>query len=227
MKKNELNHVALIMDGNGRWATNRLQPRTFGHKKGASIIQDITKEAIENNVKYITFYAFSTENWNRPSSEVDYLMKLLSTYLESEGEFYEKNNIKFNVIGDISKLSQQLQKQIKSSMDNTKDNSNIVQSIAINYGSQDEITNSLQILQKNNIPITKENIQKNLYTKDIPPVDVLIRTGGHKRLSNYLLWQIAYAVLFFIDTLWPDFTKKELNEIFERFYKIKRNFGGL
>jgi len=224
---NKLSHIAIIMDGNGRWAQAKGKTRATGHKKGASIVQDITKQAIKENIKYITYYAFSTENWNRPKKEVDSLMNLFEKYLDKEGSFYIKNNVRFNVIGDISKLSIKLQDKISSIMQKTKANTNLVQTLAVNYGSKDEIIRAVNKANKEHKIINEEIIANYLDTHNLPDVDLLIRTGGYKRISNYLLWQIAYAELSFTKTLWPDFSTSEFKKIIKKFKKIKRNFGTL
>lgn len=218
-------HVAIIMDGNGRWAEQKGLKRTKGHEEGAKVARNITAAANEFGIKYITLYAFSTENWKRPKIEVEFLMKLLGKYLDDERETYLKNNIKFKVIGDKSKLTKKLQKKIENLEQDTKNLTGVTQVLAVNYGSQDEIFRAVKSLgaQINDI----QDIENALDTKDIPPVDILIRTGGEKRLSNFLLWQAAYAELFFTDTFWPDFNKDEFLNIILEFQKRNRRFGGL
>jgi len=219
-------HLAIIMDGNGRWAKKRGLKRVEGHKIGAEVVRDITTYCAKNpEIEILTLYAFSTENWKRPKMEVDFLMKLLDNYLKKELDTYIKNEIKFEVIGDISKFSTKLQERIKRTKEATKDFKKLTQVLALNYGSRDEITRAVKKLVENKEEITPENIQKNLdISRD---VDLLIRTSGEIRLSNFLLWQVAYAEMFFTDTLWPDFTSQELEKIINQFKKRERRFGGI
>jgi undecaprenyl diphosphate synthase len=220
-------HIAFIMDGNGRWATNQGLKRVEGHKKGAEVVRNITTHCARLGVEFITMYAFSTENWNRPKVEVDFLMRLLEKYLKDELETYQKNNIKFKAIGDISKFNKKLQKTIETTQEKTKDNSGLTQILALNYGSQDEILRAIIKLNERNLEVTKENFESCLDTYDVPAVDLMIRTSGEIRISNFLLWQCAYAELFFTDTLWPDFAENELDKIIEDFNNRTRKFGGL
>lgn len=224
---NELNHVAIIMDGNGRWAESKNKARREGHKAGAMTVKKITTVASKIGIKYLTLYAFSTENWSRPGVEIAFLMKLLKKFLKDELDTLVKNNIKFKAIGDLSKFDVGLQKLIKDVEDKTKNNFALTQILALNYGSKDELVRTCKKLQDKNIDITHENIEKNLDTKDISHVDLLIRTGGEKRLSNFLLWQSAYAELFFTNTFWPDFSENEFKDIIQQFLHVKRKFGGL
>ena len=219
-------HLAIIMDGNGRWAKKRGLKRIEGHKKGAEVVKEITTYCANNpEIEILTLYAFSTENWKRPKMEVDFLMKLLDNWLQKELETYIKNDVKFEVIGDISKFSDKLKKRIKYTKEVTKNNKKLTQILALNYGARDEITRAVKKLITNNEEITQENIQKYLdLSRD---VDLLIRTSGEIRVSNFLLWQIAYAEMFFTKTLWPDFTSKELEKIIENFKKRERRFGGI
>ena len=219
-------HLAIIMDGNGRWAKKRGLQRIEGHKKGAEVVKEITTYCANNpEIEILTLYAFSTENWKRPKMEVDFLMKLLDNWLKKELETYMKNNVKFEVIGDISKFSDKLIKRIEYTKNITKNNTKLTQVLALNYGSRDEITRAVKKLIAKNEEITAENIQKNLdISRD---VDLLIRTSGEIRVSNFLLWQIAYAEMFFTKTLWPDFTSNELEEILKEFKKRERRFGGI
>jgi len=225
---NDIKHIAIIMDGNGRWANQKNKKRIFGHEKGAKVVKELTIHASNINLPYLTLYAFSTENWKRPKMEVDFLMKLLDNYLKKELKTYLDHNVKFNVIGDISKFSTKLQDRIAKTKELTKHCTGLVQTLAINYGSKDEITRAVnKICKTKKDNITAKDIEKQLDTKDMPEVDILIRTGGQKRLSNFLLWQNAYSEFFFSDTLWPDFTTKEFDEIMQSFKNIKRNFGGI
>ncbi len=222
---NGLKHMAIIMDGNGRWATKRGKPRAFGHEAGAKKVTEITRICSELGISYLTLYAFSTENWKRPKKEVDFLMKLLDKFLKRELNSLLENDIKFRVIGDMSKFSDKLQKRIKHTIEATSNSKGMTQILAINYGSKDEITRAVNKIDKKSI--TTDDIEKALDTADFPDVDLLIRTGGERRLSNFLLWQSAYAELFFTDTLWPDFSFEELKEIIDEFDKIERRFGGI
>jgi len=219
-------HIAIIMDGNGRWAKQRGLKRTEGHKKGAEVVKEITTYCANNpEVSVLTLYAFSTENWKRPKMEVDFLMRLLDNWLKKELPTYIQNEVKFDVIGDISKFSPALRKRIEYTKEVTKDFKKLTQVLALNYGSRDEITRAVKKLVEKNEEITPENIQKNL---DISTdVDLLIRTSGEIRVSNFLLWQIAYAEMFFTKTLWPDFTPEELDKIINEFKKRERRFGGI
>ena len=224
---NELVHLAIIMDGNGRWAKRQGKERSFGHKEGAKKVREITKYAAKMGIKYLTLYAFSTENWNRPKAEVAMLMKLLSKYLHSEVTVLLENNIRFDVIGDMSKFSSALQKEIAYAREATAHCSGLRQVLAINYGAQDEIVRAVKSLVASGEEISKELLEAHLDTSDIPPVDLLIRTGGDCRLSNFLLWQAAYAELFFSKTLWPDFSVGELETIVSEYTQTERRFGGV
>ncbi len=219
-------HLAIIMDGNGRWAKKRDLKRIEGHKKGAEVVKEITTYCANNpEIDILTLYAFSTENWKRPKMEVDFLMKLLDNWLKKELETYIKNDVKFETIGDISKFSDKLKKRIQYTKEVTKNNKKLTQVLALNYGSRDEITRVVKKLVEKNEEITSENIQKNLdISRD---VDLLIRTSGEIRISNFLLWQIAYAEMFFTPTLWPDFTTRELEKILNEFKNRERRFGGI
>ena len=219
-------HLAIIMDGNGRWAKKRGLKRIEGHKKGAEVVKEITTYCANNpEISVLTLYAFSTENWKRPKMEVEFLMKLLDNWLKKELETYMKNNVKFETIGDISKFSDKLKKRIKYTKEQTKNNTKLTQVLALNYGSKNEITRAVKRLISSNEEITEENIQKNLdISRD---VDLLIRTSGEIRLSNFLLWQCAYAEMFFTNTLWPDFTTEELDKIIKAFHLRERRFGGI
>ena len=219
-------HLAIIMDGNGRWAKKRGLKRIEGHKKGAEVVKEITTYCANNSdIEILTLYAFSTENWKRPKMEVDFLMKLLDNWLKKELDTYIKNDVKFETIGDISKFSDKLKKRIEHTKEVTKNNKKLTQVLALNYGARDEITRAVKKLVAKNEEITEENIQKNLdISRD---VDLLIRTSGEIRISNFLLWQIAYAEMFFTPTYWPDFTPKELEDIINQFKKRERRFGGI
>jgi len=226
MSLNTPRHIAIIMDGNGRWAQLQGKQRVKGHEAGAEVVRAITTYCSKHeDVEQLTLYAFSTENWKRPKLEVEFLMKLLERYLKKELETYMKNNIRFNPIGDLSGFSRPLLTTIEMVQEKTKHNNGLVQNLALNYGSKDELVRAVNTLVTDGIEITEESINAAL---DAPQaVDLLIRTGGDHRLSNYMLWQAAYAELFFIDTLWPDFSTYELETIIRQFTTIERRFGGL
>ena len=220
-------HVAMIMDGNGRWAKERGLKRTAGHKKGAEVVREITTYCAEIEIKYLTLYAFSTENWKRPILEVEYLMKLLEKYLKEELKVYLENNIKFKAIGDLTRFSKALQIRISKTEEATQHCTGLTQVLALNYGSKDEIVRAVKRLIERGLEVSEENIESCLDTAGIPPVDIMIRTSGEVRLSNYLLWQNAYAEMFFVQTYWPDFTKTELDDIISDFSRRERRFGAV
>lgn len=219
------------MDGNGRWAKQKGKVRTYGHKKGIQIVREITQWCAKNDIAYLTLYAFSTENWNRPKTEVSFLMKSLEKYLLEERSTYYENNIKFKAIGDIDSFSNPLKTLIKELEQNTQNNTALTQILALNYGSRDEIKRCFEkiLLEKTYEKQSdlKQLIESNLDTAGIPDVDLLIRTGGEMRLSNFLLWQSSYAELFFTSTLWPDFTPIELEKIIQSYQNRTRRFGAL
>ena len=222
---NRPKHIAIIMDGNGRWAQKRGLKRTQGHKKGAEVVREITRYCAANEeINRLTLYAFSTENWRRPRLEVEYLMQLLESYLKKELPTYLKHNIKFEPIGDLRAFSSSLRKTIKHVQEATSRCDALVQSLALNYGAKNEIVRAFNALKEKS-DITEEMLANALDCKE--DVDILIRTGGDKRLSNFLLWQSSYAEIFFVDTLWPDFSAKDLEKIITKFKKIERRFGGL
>jgi len=223
---NQAKHIAIIMDGNGRWAELQGKKRVKGHEAGAKVVKEITTFCSNNDeIERLTLYAFSTENWKRPRLEVEFLMKLLNTYLKNELPIYLQNNVRFEPIGDTRAFSKSLQKTIKMVEEETAHCDGLVQALALNYGSQDEILRAVNSLKNVEGEITQEMLSNALDSKD--DVDLLIRTGGDHRLSNFLLWQSAYAELHFCDTLWPDFSSKELEKIIKKFTKIERRFGGL
>ena len=213
------------MDGNGRWAQNRGLSRIEGHKKGADTVRNITIFCSQNDVRYLTLYAFSTENWKRPKEEVDFLMKLFYVYLKQELKTYLKYKIRFKVIGNKEGLSKKLQNTIQFVEDKTKHFEGLTQVLAINYGSRDEIIRAVQKLNEKDIEINEENFNNCLDTADMPDVDLLVRTSGEIRLSNYLLWQLAYAEMHFTNTYFPDFNSSELEEIIIDFQHRNRRFG--
>ena len=223
---NKLNHIAFIMDGNGRWGIKRKKNRNFGHLNGVKVVKNIVKVSIKFKIPIITFYVFSTENWTRPKIEINYLFNLINLYFEKEIDSVIKNGIKINLIGNINKLPIKIKQSLKKTINMTKNNNKIIVNLAINYGSRSEIINSIKkikIIKK----INEKNFSKLLYTKNLPEPDILIRTGGQKRISNFLLWQIAYTEIYFLNKLWPDFNEKDLKKIIIDFKKIKRNFGAI
>ena len=223
---NNAKHIAIIMDGNGRWAEIQGKLRIKGHEAGSEVVKEITTYCSNNDkIERLTLYAFSTENWKRPRLEVEFLMKLLDKYLTKELHTYLENNVRFEPIGDIRAFSKKLQKTIAMVQEKTSHCDGLVQSLALNYGSQDEILRAMNALKGSDGEITAQMFSNELDCKY--NVDLLIRTGGDHRLSNFLLWQSAYAELHFCDTLWPDFSAKELEKIIKKFTKIERRFGGL
>lgn len=223
---NQVKHIAIIMDGNGRWAELQGEKRVKGHEAGAKVVKNITTFCSNSpEIERLTLYAFSTENWKRPRLEVEFLMKLLETYLKNELPIYLENNVRFEPIGDIRAFSKSLQKTIAMVQEKTARCDGLIQSLALNYGGQDEILRAVNSLKNTQENITLEMLSNSLDCKH--DVDLLIRTGGEHRLSNFLLWQAAYAELFFVDTLWPDFTQEQLEGIIAEFTKVQRRFGGL
>ena len=223
---NPLNHVAIIMDGNGRWGLNHKNSRNIGHKAGLKTVEKIIEETINQKIKYLTLYAFSTENWNRPKKEIKYLLNLLETFLINKIDDLHERNIKLNIIG-VKNFSNNLNKLLKYSEKKTFQNSKLQINLALNYGSRFEIINALKKMKMSNEKINEKNLTKHLFTKSIPDPEILIRTGDTKRLSNFLLWQLSYTEIFFERKLWPDFTKKDYVKIIKKFKKIKRNFGNI
>ena len=232
--ENVPNHIAIIMDGNGRWAKKRFLPRTAGHKAGVETIREVVKECSRLNIKYVTLYAFSTENWKRPKVEIDTLMNLLVTYLKNEIRELHKNNVKITTIGDISKLPDMCIKELDRARELTKDNTGVTLNLALNYGSRFDITNAVLNIVKDcksdkiNIDSINEDTIKNyLSTKSTPDPDLLIRTSGEQRLSNFLLWELAYSEFYFTDVHWPDFNRQELQKAIYVYQNRDRRFGGL
>lgn len=228
MGKTRLKHLALIMDGNGRWAQQRGLNRTKGHEKGAEIIRDITTYcAKHSHIETVTFYAFSTENWKRPKLEVNFLMKLLDQYLKNELDTYQKNNVCFKAIGNLEAFSPKLQERINTTQEATKNNTDLTHVLALNYGGRAEITYAVnKLIDEGKKEVSEEDISSALQTP-YSDIDLLIRTSGEERISNFLLWQLSYAELYFSQTLWPDFNAEELDEIIEDFEKRNRRFGGV
>jgi len=224
---NKINHIAIIMDGNGRWGKKRGKSRNFGHLKGVNIIENIVKESIKIKIPILTFYTFSTENWKRPRKEISFLFKLIEDYFNKEINNLVKNGVKINILGNINALPKRIKKCLTKSMSVTKNCKKIIVNLAINYGSKYEILNAYKQIKRKKVKISFKGFERNLYTKDMPDPDLLIRTGGQKRLSNFLLWQVAYSELYFIKKLWPDFKISDYRKIIKDFKKIKRNFGNI
>ena len=221
---NKLQHIAFIMDGNGRWGIKKDKSRNYGHLKGLETVKKVVKNSIKLKIPIVTFYVFSSENWKRPRAEINFLFKLIDQYFSREINNVVKQGIKLNFFGELNQLPLNVKKSIKRCIQLTKKNKKIVVNLAINYGSKKEIFNALKKIKKR---LTLKNFEKNLYTKNMPNPEILIRTGGHQRLSNFMLWQLAYAELFFLDKLWPDFNFKDYKNIVKKYKKIKRNFGSI
>jgi len=221
---NPLKHVAIIMDGNGRWGLKNKNSRNAGHKAGLKTVEKIIKETIKNRVKYLTLYAFSTENWKRPKKEINFLFNLLENFLKNRIEELHKQNIKLKIIGNKN-FNKRLNKLLLASEKKTLNNKKLQINLALNYGSKIELINAFKSLQKHKIKINEKNLRKYLQTNNIPDPDLLIRTGNTKRLSNFLLWQLAYSEIFFEKKLWPDFNEKDYSKIIKNYKFIKRNFG--
>ena len=228
MTDTTLKHLAIIMDGNGRWAEKRGLKRTKGHEKGAEVIREITTCCAKHpTVETTTFYAFSTENWKRPKLEVDFLMRLLDKYLKNELPTYQEHGVRFKAIGCLHQFSKSLQKRIKETEELTKNNTNLTQILALNYGGRAEITSSVNaLIKQGKTTITEEDISSALQTP-YSDIDLLIRTSGETRISNFLLWQVSYSEFYFTPTLWPDFTSEEMRKIIQNFEQRTRRFGGL
>ena len=222
---NPVRHIAIIMDGNGRWGLRRGKSRNYGHQQGLKTIEKIVNYSIEKKISFLTLFTFSSENWKRPKNEVNFLFKLLENYFKKNLSEVISKGIRVKIIGDKLKLNSNLRKIINLVEIRTKKNNNISVQIALNYGAKQEIINSLRAINRKKERITEKNLEKNLYTRSIPDPDILIRTGGQKRLSNFLLWQLAYTEIFFINKMWPDFSEKDLLGVINKFQKIKRNFG--
>lgn len=231
-KTNLPRHIAIIMDGNGRWAKQQGYLRVFGHENGSNSVKGIIKSCTELGIEFLTLYTFSSENWNRPKLEVKALMKILSSSLKQELPTMQKNNIKLNAIGNLEKLPESAQKQLRETIEQTKNNTGLTLTLALSYGAREEITNAVKVISdkvKNNIisidTIDDSIINEHLYTQNLPDVDLVIRTSGEHRISNFLLWQIAYAELYFTDVLWPDFKAQHLYEAIISYQKRERRFG--
>ena len=222
---NPVNHVAIIMDGNGRWALNRRKSRNYGHQQGLKTIEKIVDYSIKKKISYLTLFTFSSENWDRPKNEVNFLFKLIENYFKKNLLKVIRNGIRVKIIGNKFMLARNLRKIIKLAENRSKKNKKISIQLALNYGSKNEIINSLRIINKKKQKITTKNFEKNLYTSGLPDPDILIRTGGQRRLSNFLLWQTAYTEIFFVNKMWPDFSIDDFQKILNKFKEIKRNFG--
>ena len=224
---NPIKHVAIIMDGNGRWGVKNNKSRNSGHKAGLVTIEKIIKETVQKEIKFLTLYAFSTENWKRPKREVQFLFNLLEDFLITKTNQLNKQDIKFTVIGSRKNFSKKLVKILLTSETSTKNNKSLQINLALNYGFKNELINAINIMKKNNILFNESNIDKHLHTKNVPDPDLLIRTGNTNRLSNFLLWQLAYSEIYFVKKLWPDFLPKDYNKILNNFKNLKRNFGAI
>jgi undecaprenyl diphosphate synthase len=222
-------HVAIIMDGNGRWAKKRLLPRIAGHRAGVEAVRTITRAGRDMGLEAMTLYAFSSENWKRPEDEVSALMGLLKRFIESDIDEFDANNVRLKIIGDLSAFSADVRELVEGAIARTAGNSGSLLAIALNYGSQAELVRAARMLASEGGPdgITVEGIERHLYTADMPPLDLLIRTSGEQRLSNFLLWQAAYAEFWFTDVLWPDFSPAHLAEAVQEFGRRERRYGGL
>ena len=223
---NLLNHVAIIMDGNGRWGLKNKKSRNLGHKEGINVVDNIIQETIKKKIKFLTLFAFSTENWKRPTIEINYLLNLLEKFLKEKAIKFSEDDIKLKIIGKKS-FSHELNKLLTESEKKTSNNKKLQINLALNYGSKDELINAVKHISKKKEKINQKNFEKYLFTRNIPDPDILIRTGNHTRLSNFLLWQLAYTEIFFIKKLWPDFNIKDYRKIINKFKKIKRNFGNI
>ncbi len=224
---NPVKHVAIIMDGNGRWGIKNKNSRNAGHRAGLNSVEVVINECLESNIKYLTLYTFSTENWKRPKNEINFLFNLLENFLINKIDKLIKKNVKLKFIGEIHKLPSKLKKLIRSSEKKTSKNLDLHVNVALNYGSKSEIINSIKIINKKKMNFNEININKNLFTKDMPDPDILIRTGNTQRLSNFMLWQIAYTEIFFEKKLWPDFNLNDFRKIISKFKLLKRNFGSI
>ena len=220
-------HIAIIMDGNGRWATNRNKPRVFGHNEGMKRVVDVVENSLNIGIKYLSLYAFSTENWKRPQKEIDFLMQILIKYIDDQLNKLVTQGVKINILGDISVLPKKVIQKIEYALDSTKDNNKLILNIAINYGSRQEILLAVNNAIENGQILTENECSNLLYTRNQPDVDLLIRPGGEKRLSNFLLYQMSYAELYFSDTYWPDFKLDSLVDAIYWYQNRNRRFGGL
>ena len=218
-------HVAIIMDGNGRWGIAKKNNRNYGHRKGLDTVDNVVKCCLEKNIRFLTLFTFSTENWKRPQREINFLFSLLKNFLKKKISKIQKQNIRLKFIGEKKKLKKDLLKAISNAEKITSSNTKLQINIALNYGSKNEIINSIKKIKNKNLKITKKNFQSNLFTKNIPDPEILIRTGNTNRLSNFMLWQLAYTEIFFEKKLWPDFKTKDFNRVLKSYNKIVRKFG--
>ena len=224
---NPLNHVAIIMDGNGRWGLKNNKTRNAGHRTGLDVVQNTIKFCLKKKIKCLTLYAFSTENWKRPKREIQFLFQLLENFLENKIKILEKNKIKLKIIGDKKAFSRKIKYLLKKTESKTSKNNIMQINLALNYGSKNELINAVKKMIKKKSKINEENFNNNLYTTNIPDPELLIRTGNTRRLSNFLLWQMAYTEIFFEKKLWPDFTESDFKKVLSNFKKLKRNFGNI
>ena len=224
---NKLKHVAIIMDGNGRWGLKKKNSRNFGHKQGLQTVEIILKKTIEKKIPYLTLFSFSTENWKRPRGEIRFLLNLIREYFDKHLDKIIKQGVRIRIFGQINKFPKDVKKILNKVQNKTKKNTKINVILALNYGSRDEILYAIKNMFRKKLKINKSNFENQLYTLNIPDPDILIRTGGKKRLSNFLLWQMAYTELFFVKKLWPDFNSNDLMKILNKFKSIKRNFGNV
>ena len=222
---NKLNHVAFIMDGNGRWGIKKKKNRNFGHLQGVKTVQKVVEYSMKLKIPIVTFYVFSTENWKRPKKEIKFLFSLINSYFKKEIKNVINNGIRINILGKIEQLPENLKKNLKKTLKKTKFNKKLIVNLALNYGSKKEIVDTIIKLKKKKTNITERSISKNLYTKNLANPDILIRTGGQKRLSNFMLWQLAYAEFYFLEKPWPDFNESDLKKIIRNYSSITRNFG--
>jgi len=220
-------HVAIIMDGNGRWGIAKKNNRNYGHRKGLDTVDNVVKCCLEKNIRFLTLFTFSTENWKRPQKEINFLFSLLKNFLKKKISKIQKQNIRLKFIGEKKKLKKDLLKAISNAEKITSLNTKLQINIALNYGSKNEIINSIKKIKNKNLKITEKNFQSNLFTKNIPDPEILIRTGNTNRLSNFMLWQLAYTEIFFEKKLWPDFKTKDFNRILKSYNKIVRKFGDI
>ena len=224
---NPVNHIAIIMDGNGRWGIKHKNSRNKGHKAGLSTVEVVINQCIQNNIKFLTLYTFSSENWKRPKKEITFLFELLEDFLNKKINKIIEKDIKLKFIGSLTKLPSKLQKLIKLSEKKTIKKKSLQINIALNYGSKIELISAIKKIRQKKIKLNEKNIDKNMYTKDIPDPEILIRTGGTQRLSNFLLWQLSYTEIYFEKKLWPDFKGNDFIKILNKFKNIKRNFGSI
>jgi len=224
---NPVKHVAIIMDGNGRWGIKHKNSRNAGHRAGLDTVEAVINQCLKQKIKFLTLYTFSSENWKRPKNEISFLFKLLENFLNKKINKIIEKDIKLKFIGELDKLPTKLQKLIKLSEKKTGKKISLQVNIALNYGSRFELINAIKEINKKKIKVNENNINKNLYSKDLPDPDILIRTGDTHRLSNFLLWQLSYTEIFFEKKLWPDFKVKDFNNILEKFKNLKRNFGSI